>query len=216
MREMEPSGDSSIDILEVFEELKRPPLNLLPKERKLRESGIDNFKSGVLFRRTIFFDPKYRHLPVNDLRYALLHEEGHKKKKKYTTLVLEIDVFVILLSSFLISYSPINQKIQLAITYGLLPVYIFLLLSSLRIFGGAIQKDEYFADKYSAMILKQSFGVRRPSLIVESTLSKITSSRNKDALSYRLGVLFFGGLHPSDEERVGAIERTVDEQSDTE
>jgi len=186
----------------------------IKKSKKCRTSWIvPNFKAGVLFRRTIFYSKRYDNLELNSLRFALLHEEGHHQEKQYSHLVIAVDMLVIISSMVLATwYAGSDLHTINAITYGLTPIYIWLLLASFRLFGGAIQKDELKSDSFAAEVLKDHYAISKPSEIVDRLLKAVTPAEKHDSIGYRLLRLFFGGMHPTDEDRVRRIAEKVDRQ----
>jgi Zn-dependent protease with chaperone function len=198
-------------VREIFEELRSK--GHIKKSKKCRTSGIvPNFKAGVLFRRTIFYNKEYEGLEDNLLRFALLHEEGHHQGKQYSHLVIAVDLLVIISSIVLATYYADSELRTInAIIYGLTPIYVWLLFASSRIFGGAIQKDELKSDLFAAEVLKDGYAISKPSAIVDRLFKALTPAERHDSIGYRLLRLFFGGMHPEDEDRVGIIAKKVDQ-----
>ena len=184
----------------------------IKKSKKCKASGlVPNFKAGVLFRRTIFYGSEYENLEDDLLRFALLHEEGHHQGKQNSHLVIGVSMAVILSSMALVNWvGASNPKVIQPILWGLTPFYVWLLLASMRIFGGAIQKDEFRSDSIAAKTLRDAYAINKPSEVLDRLLKALTSSKEHDSVGYRLYGLFFGAMHPSDEERVRRIREKVD------
>lgn len=194
----------------VFQELSSK--GHINKSKKCRWSPfVFNFKAGVLFRRTIFYDKRYDGLDEDLLRFALLHEEGHHQGKQYTPLILIVDVIVIVSSVLLVNWNagPARDVVQ-PVVWGLLPIYIWLILASLKVFGKYVHEDELRSDSFAARILRDSYGISKPSEVVDRMWKALTPSERHDSIGYRLFRLLLGGLHPSDQERVRRIAETID------
>jgi Zn-dependent protease with chaperone function len=194
----------------VFQELRSK--GHIRKSKRCRWSPlVFNFKAGVLFRRTIFYDKKYDNLDEDLLRFALLHEEGHHQGKQYTPLVLIMDVIVVVSSVLLVDWKArVDNDIVQPIVWGLMPIYIWLILASLKVFGKYIHEDEFRSDSFAARILRDSYGISKPSETIDRMWKALTPSKKHDSIGYRLFRLLLGGLHPSDEERVRKIADTID------
>jgi len=88
----------------IFQELRSN--GFIRKSKRCRWSPfVANFKAGVLFRRTIFYNRKYDALDDDSLRFALLHEEGHHRGKQYSILILIVDMAVIISSTLLVTWN---------------------------------------------------------------------------------------------------------------
>jgi len=194
----------------IFRELRSN--GFIRKSKRCRWSPfVANFKAGMLFRRTIFYNKKYDNLDDDSLRFALLHEEGHHRGRQYITLILIIDIAVIVSSILLVIWKANSARDMIEpIVWGLLPIYMWLLLASLKVFNKYIHEDEFKADAFAARILRDSYGIGKPSEIVDRTLKALAPKEKHDSIGYRLCRLLLGGLHPSDEERVRRIAETID------
>lgn len=200
-------------VQEVFLELREK--ELVKKACKCRQWRVDNFKAGVIFRRTIFYNKKYADLDKDCLRFALLHEEGHLCKKQYSHLVIGLDVVVIILSILAVNYIASGHSSMVSpVLYGLLPLWVWLILVSFRIFSEPIQCEETASDLFAARNLKDAYGIGQPSIIADRLFELITSPMT-DSFADRLYFLFFGGMHPSNDERVKRIKEMVDDRPAT-
>ncbi|MCQ5376141.1 MAG: M48 family metalloprotease, partial [Methanomassiliicoccales archaeon] len=136
----------------------------------------------MLFRRTIFYNRKYDNLDDDSLRFALLHEEGHHRGRQYITLILIIDIAVIVSSILLVIWKANSARDMIEpIVWGLLPIYIWLLLASLKVFNKYIHEDEFEADAFAARILRDSYGIGKPSEIVDRTLKALAPKEKHDS-----------------------------------
>lgn len=195
---------------EVFQELRSK--GLVTKSTRCRWSPfVGNFKAGVIFRRTIFYERKYDALDSDLLRFAVLHEEGHHRGKQYTPLVLMVDAVVVVASVLLVnSKAGYAEDVVQPVVWGLMPIYIWLVLASLKVFGKYIHEDEFKSDMFAATILRDSYGISKPSEVVDRLWKALTPSEKRDLLPYRLFRLLLGGLHPPDDERVRMIAERID------
>lgn len=165
----------------------------------------------------------------DDIRFILLHEEGHAHYG-YSRMLLPL--IVVLASYSVIQWSlnpyfsilslpekitgitPFNAMIISAIIYSFLAA--FLGATMWRLFIPFKMKSEYFSDNYAASILKQCYSVENPSRNLENALSLMRESFNPSIrfkmVSYILiyiGILF-PDAHPSDCERIARVKQEVD------
>jgi Zn-dependent protease with chaperone function len=77
---------------------------------------------------------------------------------------------------------------------------------SLRAFETPLQEDETRADLHSARILIEKLSVNRPSIVAAALFKKLDEdSTNRTSMLHRILHFLFGGVHPSDKERIRAI-----------
>jgi Zn-dependent protease with chaperone function len=197
------------NVVDVFDELTTK--KLIVKARKCVSHRTRNFKASGWIRRKILYNPKYADLPSEYLRFILLHEEGHLRRKQFVDLMLRID-YLILASSIalLFYYSDLKPAVYEPILFALSPFYVFLVPFSLRIFENAIQIDENEADEFATRTLKEKYSITRPSLVVADALKAVSEKRSESIVD-RFAVLFANDIHPTDEERIERIRKKVDE-----
>jgi len=205
------------NVLITFRELQGK--GLIPKERRLKARRRYllifklGFKSGILFRNTILYHPKFSRMELDSLRFILLHEEGHLERKQNSSIFMTFILLVILGSIFMITYSGWGDgKIISALSYSLLPLYFGFVFIALKAFSGPLQEDEREADLFAARKLKEGYGTSRPSVIAQKAFAEYDGYRTGQKPD-RVKSFFLGGIHPSDEERVALIKRKVDNGS---
>ena len=91
------------------------------------------------------------------------------------------------------------------------PPYLFFILVMYRIFEVPVQEDEYKADYRAAQNLKKGLGIRKPSETLRKALESIQDGDSKYPLLHQVFDLLYGGMHPSNDERVQHIRDTVDD-----
>jgi len=207
----------------VFSELKSR--GLIPPERKLRPSGIvPNFRSALFFNTTSY-NPKFCDMQEDTIRFSLLHEEGHKILPQYglpRAMLFFIIALIPLLFIFIFyhntpvsadnNFVPVDNKSVLVISS--LFYTLILGFSTLATFRESFHGDELNADLYAAEILRDSYGVKKPSYVLYNTLIELDSimypeHSEKASLLYQLqyGLL---PLHPPIAGRVKNVARFVD------
>jgi hypothetical protein len=165
----------------------------------------------------------------DDIRFILLHEEGHAHYG-YSWMLLPLIVVSVSYSVIQWSLNPYFSILSLpenitGITLFNAMVISAIIYSFLAAFFGAMlwrlavpfkMKSEYFSDNYAASILKQCYSVGNPSRNLENALSLMGESFNPSIrfkmVSYILiyiGILF-PDAHPSDCERVARVKQEVD------
>lgn len=196
----------------VFAELKKN--GVIPSNRKLRSSILTpNFRSAIIFRNTISYNRKFRDMQEEDLRFCLLHEEGHKIKTQYGTPCL-----------FCVSFFALIPFVLMEIFFNSYPVLVFssliysliLIIIALGVLRQFIHDDEFDSDLFAAEILRDYYGIKKPSYIAYNTFEEVYSIMHpkysqKVTLFGKLGeCLFFYNLHPSTDKRVKKIAHLVD------
>lgn len=199
-------------IQSIFEELKLK--GHIQSKRKIKSSKFAiNFKAGLLFYNTIFYNPKLSNMNEENIRFCLLHEEGHKINNQYGTpcvIIFIITASIPLIINWLLSGNNLIISIAI-ICYSLL--FIF---SSIKIFNEPLRWDELQSDIFAATILRDSYNVKKPSETLYNTFLEIdsilkSSSENNNSLITRFAfeITFY---HPTDEKRIKNIRTFVDER----
>lgn len=172
------------------------------------------FTCDIIFRRIVYDcsfnipeDPNY-------LRYYFLHEEGHMTQFQYRFLLyFFMGIEIIGMAYFLISDVIINPIARI-----LLPIStcFILLFVTYRFFYPLLRMDELNADKFGAVLLKEKFGVNKPSQIILNALNfnffeneGIPSTswlKNLENKVFR----FIYGYYPTNDERASYIHESVD------
>lgn len=195
----------------VFLKLKKD--GLIDERVKLKSKPkLYSFKASAWRRKTILYDPKTNALSEDSISFALLHECGHMENPQNWKLVLAFDV-VVVIASWLMSifYSGVESTPSSPLVYGLMPIYLAFFLVSVRIFTVPFQKDEYNADLYAAMMLRERYNLKKPDETLKKLLNELDMKKLDDGLIARYARLFFGGIHPSDLERVGYIKSKIND-----
>ncbi len=194
-------------ILQIIDELKND--NLIDPNRTLKVSKdiAMSFKAGILSRNTITYNPKYcEELDDDMIRFCLLHEEGHLKRGQYGVPALFL---LVCLGGFPLIYCLLVKANQDLFILSLF-FFLFVLLSSIRILTEPFHWDEYNSDEFASKILKEKYGIRKPSKILKRTLDSIPSSLDFSKFHSRLFYAFIE-YHPSTEQRVRNIVEFIDE-----
>jgi len=212
--------DKRNKIHEIFDDLRET--GLVDKKRELKSSFlVQNFKSGILFFNTIFYSRKYEkeysELNEDEIRFILLHEEGHKKVAQSSIIAL-IYTFGIGITSYLLisiglTYSGLPKITIVLVSYGLFFIWLFIFTVFIRIFQKPLEFDEFDSDFYAANALKNNFNINKPSKIVANVMESLTrihkTEIDNDGLLKRIIIIFYG-YHPPIDERIEKIEKNVD------
>lgn len=200
-------------ISRVFRELKRD--GCINRNRHLRASRFAlNFRAGiVLFRNTIFYNKKYEsryfQLNENELKFILLHEEGHYQRIQcgiigfliFLGLLVSINLYLILNQTKI----PGIDKDVLSNALSLFNFLIFLMC--IKILSPVFHFDEFNSDEFAADTMKRNYRIQNPSKIIHSTLEKLSEIHKSEfGYSEAIGKIFFD-FHPSIMDRVINIER---------
>jgi Zn-dependent protease with chaperone function len=203
-------------VLRTFDELKRAGC-ISDKRRLVRKGDLldssTQFHGGRLFHWRIYYRLGKCSLSPNELRFILLHEEGHARSLQVWQIFMVALAAVLVWLNFLYRPSVFQESI--------LPLVIADVLVSavgFRMFLASLRWDEYAADRYGAIVLRDRFGIAKPSRVLQDVLASLDSSsaslsrrREKIAKTYWmiLGAIF-GDPHPIAEDRVKRIRETVD------
>jgi hypothetical protein len=194
----------------VFAELKSK--GLLPPQRKLTSSKLTpTFRSAILFYNTISYNPKFCGMQEDNIRFSLLHEEGHKIRPQYGTPGV-IFFIILALIPFLLIF--IFYRDNPVFVYSSLIYSIIFVFTVIHIFSESFHGDEFDSDLFAAEILRDSYGIKKPSYILYNTLTEIYSIMypkypENVSIFYRIeyGLM---SLHPSLEDRVKKVALLVD------
>ncbi len=196
-----------------FRELKRE--GYIDRYRQLRASRFAlNFRAGiVLFRNTISYNQKfesqYFRLNENELKFILLHEEGHYQRIQcgiigfliFLGLLVSINLYIIL------NQTKIPGIDKDVLSNGLLLFTFLIFLMCIKILSPVFHFDEFNSDEYAADIMKRNYHIQNPSKFVHSTLEKLSEIHKTEfGYSEAIGKVFFD-FHPSIMNRVINIER---------
>lgn len=193
----------------VFSELKAK--GLIESTRKLRPKKADwklDFGADRI-TNTICYNERHSHLEKNLLRFSLLHEEYHfLNRKNWTTLRLFYAMCVT------VAVVSIRRCLDISALGFLLVVIVIMALAlkvAFMVFRPRLRADETKADLHAARILIEEFGVERPSVVAQSLFKTLRETpRKRTMLMYHLRRLLVEDFHPSDTERVSAIQKFED------
>lgn len=194
----------------VFADLKSK--EILPRNRKLRQTILaPNFRSAILFSNTIDYNPKFRDMEEDNIRFCLLHEEGHKIKNQYGTPSLFFMSILSLIPFLLILIFYLNKWVLVLSSFFYSMVLIIVALSTLR---EAIWDDEFDSDIFAAEILRDYYGIKKPSYVAYNTFAELQSIFHptypkKVSIFEKIEASLFN-IHPPMDERVRKIAHLVD------
>jgi len=202
-------------ILREFDELKKAGL-IAGKRRLVRKSNMldssAEFHGGRVFHSRIYYRLGKCSLTSCDVKFILLHEEGHARTLQVWQIFIVALSAILLWMNFL--HPPSVFRDNLLLVAADLIVSAFSFRSALFF----LRWDEYRADKYGAIVLRDRFGVAKPSRVLQNVLASLQLSsssleRRRDGVAKTywmiLGVIF-GDPHPKAEDRVKRIAETVD------
>jgi hypothetical protein len=207
-------------VKKIFIELKDK--GTIEKTREIRcDKRGQAFKSGLFFYNTIFYNEKSCNLDEDTIRFALLHEEGHKINKQYVspplffllTLILIPVIFYTLANAELSSGGIFQSFLWSAtiICYSLLFV-----VSMINNLIEPLRYDEYRSDEFAAKMLKEKLNIKKPSIIADNSfkvIRKQIEETGEDLDSFKNRLIFaFARYHPLDEDRVKKIYEKFDEK----
>jgi len=194
-------------IIEIIEELKTR--NLVDPHREIKASKRIpcGFKASVFTSNTISYNPNISGLNDDEIRFCILHEEGHLKRGQYG-----LPAICLLFSFGLI---PLFYCILLKVDLNVMMISIFFMLfivfSSIRILTEPFKGDEYGSDEFASEILREHYDIKKPSEILKNVLNSIPSSFDRSKILPRLCLAFIE-YHPSVEQRVRNIVELIDEK----
>jgi Zn-dependent protease with chaperone function len=199
-------------IIEISNELKTR--NLIDPGRIIIPSETAGFKASVYTSNTICFDPNASELDDNEIRFCLLHEEGHLTRWQYgfqALLVLLVLGMFPIIYLILSPYWDPSKKVSTDIWIIYIFFTLFAVFSSMRILTQPFQWDEYGSDEFATKILHDNYGIKKPSEILKNALIKTPSKFDR---SYRIIRLFIALAkpHPSIIQRVRNIADSIDEK----
>jgi Zn-dependent protease with chaperone function len=202
----------------IFMELKKK--GTIDKEREIRyDRRVPNFKSGLFFYNTIFYNEKCCNLDEDSIRFSLLHEEGHQVNNQYVLPPLIFMLSLVLIPVWFLFLAN-RELVAAGIFHALLwyaTITCFSLLFIISMINHLIEPmryDEYRSDEYAAKMLKEKFNVYQPSQIAGNTFKAIRKQLEKtedhqDSVKNRL-LFAFIRYHPRDEDRVKNIHEKFD------
>jgi hypothetical protein len=162
---METSAD--IRILEIFNEFKTQ--KIIDPRRKIiaNTKQLGTFRASISFFNTISFNPKMcEDLPDDVIRFCLLHEEGHLVRGQFGTPALALLWGIGLIPLLYCILSRINGIIFIIS----LCFTLFVVFSSIQILKQPFNWDECGSDEFASKILRDKYGVKKPSEVLEKTL----------------------------------------------
>jgi len=194
-------------IIEIVKELKTRKL-IDPRRNIIASEKVPfGFKASVFSSNTISYNPKLSGFDDDMIRFALLHEEGHLKRGQYGIPAL----FFLLCLGFIPLLYCINQKVDPSIMIISTFFMLFIVVSSIRILTEPFHWDEYGSDEFASKLLRDEYGIKKPSEIVKNTLNAVPISFDSSSLFHRLCLAFIE-YHPSTEQRVRNVTELVDEK----
>ena len=119
------------------------------------------FHAGL---KTIHYNPKMNQLDDSSIKICLLHEEGHIRNQ-YRTVLFLILLGIISIAIIVVVQANLILKLVLVLSIILISIWWYVLF------------DEYQSDLFAGRMLKEKFGVGKPSVLLEKTLKKLPSSR---------------------------------------
>ena len=187
----------------IFKELQEK--GLIDKRRWLKIVKKGNLQ-GCKFGNCIKYNPSFTvNLSEDSIIFALLHEEGHKRVKQFSYVIIGFFGSLLILSGGLLGFS------KFILTPAGLSVFVlllFLLCAFINIFKSRLEKDEYRADEYAASVLYEHFK-KSPSLIFQKLIKESEVSNGKDqdpSYWFYLAYVIFE-YHPDPMERWYRIKR---------
>jgi Zn-dependent protease with chaperone function len=203
---------------EIFRELKAE--QLIQNDRTIKSKhDLKNIRSHFLEGK-ILFDPKIALWSDTEIRFGLLHEEGHIVRGhcgSFLKLLLAIVGFFLSVGGVLLITILLNQN------FGIMLVGFgtFLLIFCTRLSSKPLEMDEFTSDEFAAEILKNEYNINKPSEILKSVLDKIQNfqkesdtSKRKDSPSFYklIKISFTEDCYPLDQQRVANIIFLFDER----
>jgi len=170
-----------------------------------------NFRSAIIFYNTINYNPKFCDMQEENIKFCLLHEEGHKIKPQYgpPSLFAVLLLFLIPLALIMIFYYTYPVFVLACFIYSI--IFLMIALAMLR---QSFHDDEFDSDLFAAEILRDYYGIKKPSYIAYNTFKEIQQIicpkySEKISIFEKLEVSLFN-IHPLNEDRVKKIALLVD------
>jgi Zn-dependent protease with chaperone function len=207
-------------VKKIFIELKDK--GAIEKTREIRcDKRVQAFKSGLFLYNTIFYDKKSCNLDEDTIRFALLHEEGHKVNKQYLfpPLFFLLTLILIPVVFYTLSYEELNSGSFFLSLLWFTMITCYSLVFVVSMINNLIEPsryDEYRSDEFAAKMLKEKLNFKRPSIIVDNSFKALRkqieeTDENLDSFKNRL-IYAFARYHPLDEDRVKNIYEKFDEK----
>jgi len=193
-------------IIKIFHELKSQ--NVIAARRELKPMKEGTFKANVYSSNTILYNPSLTGFTDDEIRFSLLHEEGHLTRGQYGIPSILVLIALGLVPLLVFIWSKSDSVVLLILTLCFL---LFVLFTSIRILTEPFFWDEYGSDEFAAEILRDKFGIKKPSRVVKETLEKLPHMFDREKLYARL-IIAFIEYHPSDTQRVHNIAILFDEE----
>jgi len=225
---MENSEDRLIKILK---ELQNE--GSIEKKRQLKKNLFTGQIQGI-FNKIRYNEKFYKNhlsnLNDNQLKYVLLHEEGHIIRG---CILDYIWLFIFVIGGICIFYWPIrgffdfvfviNGNIYTFTQLGRFFIEIFSCLIYIliifpllyRLFYSRMYHAEFKADEYAANCLREKNGISNPSAIMKETFEQILSKYEFGIKEKLIAIIlqfigFYPGYHPSEGERILNIKNKFD------
>ncbi len=158
----------------IFQELQEE--GLIDKKRWLKIVKRGNLQ-GCKFGNCIKYNSSFTaNLSEDSIIFALLHEEGHKRVKQFSYVIIGFFGALLIISGGLLGYS---KYILTFVGFSIFVLLLFLLLAFINIFKIRLEKDEYRADEYAASVLYEHFE-KSPSEIFKKLMKESDVSNDKD------------------------------------
>ena len=184
----------------MFDELRAK--GLVAAKTKLKRKPADWWYDFGGAKGVIYYNERYSSREDNLLRLALLHEQNHLMNEKTWT---RSTIFCVV--CFVVVAPPMFRLLGTLATVLFPVVLLALWLESLWMFRAASRADESKADLHAAKALIENFEVMRPSVIAVSLFKTLRDRpRDRTILTNRLRQFFYEARHPTDEERIKAIQ----------
>ncbi|MFO7791419.1 MAG: M48 family metalloprotease [Candidatus Saliniplasma sp.] len=222
---------------EVFSSLKEK--GLIDKKRKLEavEKIKPSLKMQFTKRNTILYRRDWREkwdLDEDAIKFVLLHEEAHLTKHRFeakalaTIIPITLYLFMLYLGTYMLDFL-IQMSFESCCLPGFILIVIIILsfgllklsiVIGLKMIHPWAKRNETNCDLYAAKILRDRFGVEKPSRSAEkvlkpkdyyppNALSQIKTLLFTIRIPYSLKILV--DPHPHWKKRIEKIERVVDE-----
>jgi len=195
---------------------------MIRRWRKIKKLGTSldsstDFHGGRIHHFTIYFRLGTYSPDSDELRFILLHEEGHLRTPEFwqvyiaALVVVTMSIFRAIVPNF-----PITQWWDIP---WMILLFLIIAIFSWKICLPILRLDEYRADRWASMELKAKYGVSKPSTLLHRTLSSLNASRRslnryRERVAGRYWAIMlriFGDPHPTDEQRVRRIAEIVDD-----
>ena len=181
---------------QIFIELQKK--GLIDRKRKLKVARCRNLQAAKLTNSIKYNLEFTKSLSENSIRFALLHEEGHKREKQIWVPAAMFFFSLISISIFLIYISGADCYLK----WG---VHLLILLVAVlfpNIFKKKLDLDEYRADAYASKGLYNEYK-QSPSEIFKNFLKEsYRDERVSYALLLKYAILAY---HPFEFERLTKI-----------